>query len=100
MIAAPGHTPGHSLFSITLGGEKLLVFGDSVHLHALQFPHPEWSMAFDSDPAKAIATRRKLFKQVAAERTMCLGFHVPFPGVGYVRAAGQGYEWVPRPWVM
>jgi glyoxylase-like metal-dependent hydrolase (beta-lactamase superfamily II) len=99
MIAAPGHTPGHSLFSLTVGGEKLLVFGDSVHLHALQFPHPEWTMAFDVDPAKAIATRRKLFKQVAAERTMCLGFHMPFPGVGHVRAAGQGYEWVPKPWV-
>lgn len=100
LIAAPGHTPGHSLFRIGQGDETLLVIGDAVHVHALQFPHPEWTMAYDVDPSQAVSTRRKLFKQAAADRTTLVGYHMPFPGIGHVRVAGKGYEWVPRPWVI
>ena len=99
LIAAPGHTPGHSLFRLTFGGEELLVIGDAVHVSVLQFPHPEWTMVFDTNPALAISTRRKLFQQAASDRTMLHGFHMPFPGIGHVRAAGEAYEWVPKPWV-
>jgi glyoxylase-like metal-dependent hydrolase (beta-lactamase superfamily II) len=99
LLAGPGHTPGHSLYLVTQGDEKILVFGDAVHLAALQFPRPEWTMAYDVDPKLAITTRLKLFKQAAAERTTLMGFHMPFPGIGHVRAVGSGYEWVPRPWV-
>jgi len=100
LIAAPGHTPGHSLFLVTQGGEKLLVIGDAVHSYALQFPRPEWTMAFDVDPGLAVKTRSKIFKDAAAERTALLGYHLPFPGIGHVRAAGHGYEWVPKPWTV
>lgn len=99
MVAAPGHTPGHSLFSVTEGDEKILVIGDAVHSYALQFAHPEWSMVYDVNPAQAIATRKKLFTDAAAERTTILAYHLPFPGIGHIRAQGRGYEWVPRPWV-
>jgi glyoxylase-like metal-dependent hydrolase (beta-lactamase superfamily II) len=99
LIPAPGHTPGHSLFMITQGDEKFLVIGDAVHVYALQFPHPEWTMAYDVDPALAIKTRLKLFKDVSGARTTVLGYHMPFPGIGHVRVDGTGYEWVPRPWV-
>jgi glyoxylase-like metal-dependent hydrolase (beta-lactamase superfamily II) len=50
LVAAPGHTPGHSCFQVNSGEEKLLVFGDAVHLYTLQFPHPEWTMAYDVHP--------------------------------------------------
>jgi glyoxylase-like metal-dependent hydrolase (beta-lactamase superfamily II) len=100
LIAAHGHTPGHSLFLVTQGGEKLLVIGDAVHLYGLQFPRPEWTMAYDTDPIQAVSTRRKLFQQAEAERTTLLGYHLPFSGIGHVRSAGSGYEWVPRPWVV
>jgi glyoxylase-like metal-dependent hydrolase (beta-lactamase superfamily II) len=100
LIAAPGHTPGHSLFAVTQGEEKLLVIGDSVHLHALQFARPEWTMAYDVNPPLAITTRRKIFKDAAAQRTTLMAYHLPFPGIGHIRASGPGYEWVPRPWVV
>jgi glyoxylase-like metal-dependent hydrolase (beta-lactamase superfamily II) len=100
IVAAPGHTPGHSYFLVNGGEEKLLVFGDAVHLHALQFPHPEWTMAYDVRPDEAIKTRRKLFEQASAERTLLLGYHMPFPGLGHVKVDGSGYAWVPRPWVV
>jgi len=99
LISAPGHTPGHSMFQVTIGGEKLLVMGDAVHIFAAQFAHPEWTMAYDVNPTLAIETRRKLFKQTAADRNLILCYHLPFPGLGHVRTDGKGYEWVARPWV-
>jgi len=99
LVSGPGHTPGHSLFQITMGGEKLLVIGDAVHVFAAQFARPEWTMSYDVNPALAIETRRKLFQQAAAGRSLVLGYHLPFPGIGHVRAVGKAYEWAPRPWV-
>ncbi len=96
----PGHTPGHQAVRITVGGETLLHVGDAVHQYAIQFPHPEWSMAFDTRPAQASATRRALLARLAAERARVIAYHLPFPGIGHVRAAGGGFEWVPQPWVV
>ena len=98
-VPTPGHTPGHQAVRLTIGGETLLHIGDAVHQYALQFPRPDWTMAFDTRPAQAVTTRRTLFASAAAERTRVLGYHLPFPGLGHVRAAGQGYAWVPQPWV-
>jgi glyoxylase-like metal-dependent hydrolase (beta-lactamase superfamily II) len=99
MILAPGHTPGHASFLVTSGSDKLLVIGDAVHIYALQFQHPEWTMIYDTNPKQAIETRRKVFKQAASDRTTLFAFHLPFPGIGHVRSAGANFEWVPKPWV-
>ena len=98
-VATPGHTPGHQAVRISFGGESLLHVGDAVHQYAIQFPRPDWTMAFDTRPAQAVATRRALFAEAAAGRTRIMGYHLPFPGLGHVRAAGRGYAWVPQPWV-
>ena len=100
LLLAPGHTPGQSLFKVSRGDETLLVLGDAVHLFALQFPHPEWTMAYDIYPSQGVKTRRKLFKDAVADRITLLGAHMPFPGIGHVRKAEQGYLWVQRPWVL
>lgn len=99
LIAAPGHTPGHSTFLVTQGSEKLLVIGDTVHIAPLQFVHPEWTMVFDTKPSEAISTRRKIFQQAAADRALLHAFHMPFPGIGHIRATGKAFEWVARPWL-
>lgn len=99
LISAPGHTPGHSMFRVSMGNDKLLVMGDAVHIFAAQFTHPEWTMAYDVKPSQAIETRRKLFRQAASDRSLILGYHMPFPGLGHVRTDGDAYEWVSQPWV-
>jgi glyoxylase-like metal-dependent hydrolase (beta-lactamase superfamily II) len=35
-VPAPGHTPGHTAYSVESGGQKLLVWGDIVHVAAIQ----------------------------------------------------------------
>ncbi len=98
IVGAPGHTPGHIAVQIVSGKECLLHLADTVHHYVLMFAHPEWTSAFDSDPQMAAATRKKVFERAASDRTRVLGYHLPFPGIGHVRAAKEGFEWIPEPW--
>src|SRR6185312_11625854 len=86
--AAPGHTVGHSMVRVSSGGSDLLIWGDIVHCAALQFAEPERAIAFDADPAMAIANRKKVMDMVASDR-------LPFPGVGHAAKSGSGYAYVP-----
>jgi len=93
--AAPGHTVGHSMVRVSSGGSDLLLWGDIVHCAALQFPEPDRSIAFDADPALAIANRKKVMDMVATDRTLFAGAHLPFPGIGHAAKSGTGYAYVP-----
>lgn len=95
--AIPGHTPGHTGYMISSKGQSLLIWGDVAHVTAVQLPHPEIGIAFDSDGAMAIKTRENLLVKLAADKTMIAAAHMPFPGLGRIRKAdtGAGYDWVP-----
>lgn len=90
-----GHTPGHASYLFQSGDQRLLVLGDLVHNHAVQFARPEVAFEFDNDPKQAVATRKRIFHQAARDRLMVAGMHLPFPGVGHVRKEAKGYAWVP-----
>ena len=95
-VKANGHTPGHTAYAVESAGQKLLIWGDLVHAHAVQFAKPGVSIEFDIDQKQAIATRRSIMKAMAASKSLVAGMHLPFPGIGHVRANGKGsYSWVP-----
>lgn len=95
-VKANGHTPGHTAYAIESDGQKLLIWGDLVHAHAVQFAKPGVSIEFDIDQKQAIATRRSIMKAMAASKSLVAGMHLPFPGIGHVRADGKDrYSWVP-----
>lgn len=95
-VAANGHTPGHTAYAVESAGQKLLIWGDVVHAHAVQFARPGVSIEFDTNQKQAIATRRRLMRDLAASKSLVAGMHLPFPGIGHVRAEGKGrYSWVP-----
>jgi len=94
----PGHTPGHTGFNLTSGNQNLLIWGDIVHAPALQFSHPEWSVAFDVDPDLARVTRGKIFDQANADRLRVAGMHLLFPGIGHLTKEASGYDFVPAQW--
>ncbi len=95
-IEAVGHTPGHTVFAVESRGQKLMIWGDLVHAHAVQFARPGVSIEFDSDQAQAIATRRLLMQDAASRGYLVGGMHLPFPGLGHVRQDGpETYAWVP-----
>lgn len=95
VIATPGHTPGYVSYRFEAGDQHLLVWGDIIHNHAVQFPRPDIAIEFDSDSQQAIATRREALALAAQNRLWVAGAHLPFPGIGHVRAEQQGYAWVP-----
>lgn len=97
-VALPGHTPGHSGVMVSDGNEQLLIWGDIVHNAFLQFDHPDQTLAFDIDEAKARETRRKLFDRVATDRLRIGGMHLPMNALGHLAKRGEGYEFVPQRW--
>jgi glyoxylase-like metal-dependent hydrolase (beta-lactamase superfamily II) len=48
-IPAPGHTVGHTFYAIESKGQKRVVWGDVVHVAAIQFPDPAVSVEYDTD---------------------------------------------------
>lgn len=97
-VPLPGHTPGHCGFRLHSKGQTLLAWGDIVHSTAVQFARPEVSIDYDVDRKAAVTTRLSLLPQVAAEGCWVAGSHLPFPGLGRVRARNggkEGYAWLP-----
>jgi glyoxylase-like metal-dependent hydrolase (beta-lactamase superfamily II) len=98
-VASPGHTAGHSLFIVESKGQKLAVWGDLMHVAAVQFANPSVTIQFDSDSKAAAAQRKRAYADAAKNGYLAAIAHVAFPGIGYVRANGkaaaQGYVWVP-----
>jgi glyoxylase-like metal-dependent hydrolase (beta-lactamase superfamily II) len=97
-IAAYGHTPGHVAFSVSSGSESILVLSDSARNPYLFVRHPDWQPSFDMDGPAAVATRRRLLDQAAADRMLVHGYHFPFPATGHIARSGNGYELVPALW--
>jgi glyoxylase-like metal-dependent hydrolase (beta-lactamase superfamily II) len=95
-IDAKGHTPGHTAYVVGSDKQKLVIWGDVVHTYAVQFAKPSTSIDFDIDQKQAVMTRCALMKTIAADGSLVAGMHLPFPGIGHIRAEGEGsYAWVP-----
>ncbi|RJG08062.1 MBL fold metallo-hydrolase [Noviherbaspirillum cavernae] len=94
-VSTPGHTPGHAGYLFSSAQQQLLVWGDIVHSHSVQFARPEVAIDFDFNSKQAIASRKKVFADAAKKKLWVAGAHIPFPGIGHVRAERKGYAWVP-----
>jgi glyoxylase-like metal-dependent hydrolase (beta-lactamase superfamily II) len=94
-VAAYGHTPGHTVYVVESKGKKLVVWGDLMHVAAVQFEHPEVTINFDTDSKAAAAERRKIFAEAAKEGYLIGAAHVSWPGLGRLRREGTGYQWEP-----
>lgn len=94
-VPANGHTPGHSAYLFQSEGQDLMVWGDIVHSHTVQFARPDVTIEFDVDVDAALATRKQIFNDAAKNRFWVAGAHLPFPGLGHVRRDGAAFSWVP-----
>ncbi|MBK0394861.1 MBL fold metallo-hydrolase [Ramlibacter algicola] len=94
-IANYGHTPGHTIYSIESKNEKLVLWGDLMHVAAVQFEDPSVTIQFDSDNAAALKQRQDAFADAAKNGYLVGAAHLAFPGVGRLRAAEKGYVFVP-----
>ena len=95
-VEAFGHSPGHMNFEIQSGNRQLLLTADTANHYVLSLQRPDWEVRFDMDKAAAAATRKSVFDRLASDKIAFLGYHMPFPAVGYVEKQGEGYRYVPK----
>ena len=95
-IATHGHTAGHTVYAVESKGQKLMLWGDLMHVAAVQFDDPSVTIKFDSETKAAAKERAKAYADAAKNGYLVAGSHLAFPGMGYVRkATGKGYTWFP-----
>jgi len=94
-VDAAGHSPGMLAYHLESGGQRALIWADTAIHYVMTVQRPDWHVDVDDDKDKAVATRKRILDMVAADQLWAVGFHMPFPGVGYVEKSGSGYRWMP-----
>ena len=87
-------------FHIESQGKRLLMWADTCTQYVMAMQRPDWYFDMDDDKDKAVKTRKRILDMVASEGLLVAGFHMPFPGLGYVEKAGAAYRWVPHSYQM
>lgn len=88
LIPAPGHTPGHSLFSLHDHDDRLLLLGDAIFC-PLQLTETDVATLSDMDKDVARRTREAIARELEIHETRSVGCH--FPGLTVGRILGK--EW-------
>ena len=99
-MAAFGHTPGHMAYMLESDGAQLVLGADFANHYVWSLAYPDWEVKFDRDKAMAAQTRRKLLGMMAADKIPFIGYHMPFPAIGYVETRNEGFHYVPASYQM
>lgn len=91
-----GHTSGHTGYMVQSKGQQMLVWGDIIHVPAVQFANPKITIHFDANSDEAEAAREHLLADAAKNGYYIAGAHLYFPAIGHVRKAATGYQWIPE----
>ncbi|KJH77459.1 MBL fold metallo-hydrolase [Pseudomonas sp. ES3-33] len=97
-IPLHGHTPGHTGYMIESKGQKLLLWGDTVHSTEVQLDHPDITIQYDVNATDAASSRLKALEQAGKEGYLVGGAHISFPGFGHVEHRAAVYIWHPIPY--
>ena len=93
---AYGHTPGHTMYVVESRGQKIVLWGDVVHVAAVQFKAPSVTIQYDENASDAERVHELAFADAAENGYIVGGAHISFPGLGHVRRdAGDAYTYVP-----
>ena len=95
-MAAFGHSPGHMIYRLESEGRQLVLAADTANHFVLSLQRPDWEVKFDMDKTAAAETRKRVFDMIATDKLAFLGYHMPFPAVGYVEKLDTGYRYVPK----
>jgi glyoxylase-like metal-dependent hydrolase (beta-lactamase superfamily II) len=90
---AAGHSPGNTVFMLSSEGQSLAVIGDLAHFEFIELDNPGIRSLRDPDPARAAASRTRVFEKLAAEHIPFVGFHMPSPGIGEIRDMGGRFKY-------
>jgi hypothetical protein len=57
---------------------------------AIQMPYPKVAISYDTNPNIAIESRLKMLEYIIKHNLTAAGMHVPYPGIGTLKADGKG----------
>ena len=97
-LDATGHTAGHMVYLATSRHETLMFLGDLFVFGPAQLADPKIGMRFDGNKMLAVRTRQRMLQRLAGESLQVAVAHEPFPGFGYIRDRGAGFEFIPSVW--
>lgn len=92
-VPMPGHTPGHTGYRVSDGGQTLLITGDVVVAPALHPARADIGVIFEVDPAAARAMRERVFAQAVESSALLAATHMPFPGLGRIQHVDGARRW-------
>ena len=95
-VDAAGHSPGLLAFHVESEGKRFLIAADAFTQYVMAVQRPDWFFEMDDDKEKAAVSRKRTLDMAATEQIPVVGFHMPFPGIGYVERAGGTFRWVPH----
>ncbi len=91
-----GHTPGHMTYMLESDGKQLLLGADFANHYVWSLAYPDWQVRFDQDKDMAALTRRRILDMLSADKLPMVGYHMPWPGIGFVQTRGDGFHYVPH----
>lgn len=89
-----GHTPGHVMYEIVSGADRLLDIGDAAHSSVVSLARPDWAIAWDSDKIGGAKARIRELENLSASHERMFAVHFPFPGIGHIIRRGRGFRFV------
>jgi glyoxylase-like metal-dependent hydrolase (beta-lactamase superfamily II) len=95
-LALYGHTPGHVGYEIASQGSRLVDIGDLAHSSIISVVKPDWTVDYDNDKAQGARQRRRELQQLAAAHELIFAPHFPFPGLGRITQADDGFRFRPE----
>jgi glyoxylase-like metal-dependent hydrolase (beta-lactamase superfamily II) len=94
-VNAFGHSPGMLAYRMESGNRRLLLWADLTNHYVMSLMKPEWHVLFDHDKDAAVSNRKRILATVADEQIPAIGYHMPFPALGFVERSGDSFRWVP-----
>jgi len=97
---APGHTPGHIMYTVKSGDKTITNLVDLIH-SPLLLSQPHWGTQWDINFEQAVDIRIKILERCHKEGTLVIASHMPWPGIGFIgKLRGrQQWEWVPKSFI-
>lgn len=100
-VHAFGHSAGLMAFTIESEGKRMINWADTCNHYVVAIQRPDLHLDVDDDKEKAAATRRRILDMVNKEDLLVAGFHMPYPGLGYIEKSKDGvFRWVPHSYQM
>lgn len=97
-VAAPGHTPGHTVFTIASGDARFTAMSDITNNTSVFVRNPDWQAIVDMDGEMARQTRRRMLDMMSADKMQVGFYHAPFPATGFIQKDGDKFVMVPKLW--